>query len=202
MNLGSTLIKGFLNVTGKIRANKIQTDLIEANIATTSVAGLLSPTDKQKIDGALSSASVATTSANGLMSSTDKTKLDGIATGANNYTHPVTHAPSIIAQDANNRFVTDAKISAWDAKASTAAVTTSANGLMIASDKSKLDGVAAGANNYSHPASHPASMITGLPTSLPANGGNSDTIDGIHIVISTTDPGTPVANTLYIKIEA
>ena len=31
---------------------------------------------------------VATTSANGLMSSTDKSKLDGIATGANAYTHP------------------------------------------------------------------------------------------------------------------
>lgn len=32
--------------------------------------------------------SVATTSANGLMSSTDKSKLDGIATGANNYSLP------------------------------------------------------------------------------------------------------------------
>lgn len=42
--------------------------------------------------------SVATTSANGLMSSTDKTKLDGIATSANNYTHPTSagnkHIPS------------------------------------------------------------------------------------------------------------
>ena len=32
--------------------------------------------------------SVASTSANGLMSASDKTKLDGIATGANIYTHP------------------------------------------------------------------------------------------------------------------
>ena len=31
---------------------------------------------------------VATTSANGLMSSSDKSKLDGIASGANNYSHP------------------------------------------------------------------------------------------------------------------
>ena len=31
---------------------------------------------------------VATTSSNGLMSSTDKSKLDGIASGANKYTHP------------------------------------------------------------------------------------------------------------------
>lgn len=34
--------------------------------------------------------SPATTSANGLMSSTDKAKLDGIAANANNYTHPTT----------------------------------------------------------------------------------------------------------------
>jgi len=45
-----------------------------------------------------------------------ETKLNGIAVGANNYTHPATHAPSIIAQDANNRFVTDAYIATWDAK--------------------------------------------------------------------------------------
>lgn len=40
------------------------------------------------------------------------------------------------------------------------AATQSANGLMSAADKKKLDGVAAGANNYVHPSSHPASMIT------------------------------------------
>jgi len=34
------------------------------------------------------------------------------------------------------------------------------DGLMAKEDKSKLDGVAAGANNYSHPASHVATMIT------------------------------------------
>lgn len=42
--------------------------------------------------------SAATTSAAGLMSATDKTKLDGIATGANNYVHPTSagnkHIPS------------------------------------------------------------------------------------------------------------
>ena len=38
--------------------------------------------------------------------------------------------------------------------------TTSQAGLMSAADKTKLDGVAANANNYSHPTSHPATMIT------------------------------------------
>lgn len=40
--------------------------------------------------------------------------------------------------------------------------TNSSNGLMSSTDKSKLDKIEAGANNYIHPSSHPASMITGL----------------------------------------
>lgn len=37
--------------------------------------------------------------------------------------------------------------------------TTSASGFMSASDKTKLNGIATGANNYTHPSTHPASMI-------------------------------------------
>ena len=48
----------------------------------------------------------------------EQTKLSGIEEGANNYTHPTNHAPSIITQDLNNRFVTDAEKSAWSAKSS------------------------------------------------------------------------------------
>ncbi|MEK8131242.1 hypothetical protein WMW72_25370 [Paenibacillus filicis] len=81
----------------------------------------------------------------------EKTKLAGVAAGANAYVHPSNHPPSIIVQDANNRFVTDAEKASWTAKASTAAATPSASGLMSAADKAKLDGVAAGANAYVHP---------------------------------------------------
>ena len=38
--------------------------------------------------------------------------------------------------------------------------TQSSDGLMSKEDKKKLDGIQAGANNYTHPSSHPASMIT------------------------------------------
>ena len=38
--------------------------------------------------------------------------------------------------------------------------TGSVDGFMSAADKTKLDGVAAGANNYAHPANHPANIIT------------------------------------------
>lgn len=60
---------------------------------------------------------LATTSKDGLMKASDKSKLDGVATGANNYIHPSTHSASIVVQDSNNRFVTDAQITAWNGKA-------------------------------------------------------------------------------------
>ena len=91
--------------------------------------------------------------------SEEKAKLAGVAAGANNYQHPATHPATMIEQDASHRFVTDAEKTTWNGKASTAVVTQSANGLMSAADKKKLDGVAAGANNYQHPATHPASVI-------------------------------------------
>lgn len=47
----------------------------------------------------------------------EKDKLSGIAANANNYTHPANHPASIIAQDASNRFVTDAEKTAWNGKA-------------------------------------------------------------------------------------
>lgn len=59
---------------------------------------------------------VVTTSVDGIMSATDKIKLDSIAASSNNYTHPTNHPPSIITQDANNRFVTDSEKSSWNAK--------------------------------------------------------------------------------------
>lgn len=65
--------------------------------------------------------SVATTSANGFMSSDDKLKLNGVATNANNYVHPANHLPSIITQDANNRFVTDAEKTTWNNKVTSVA---------------------------------------------------------------------------------
>ena len=102
---------------------------------------------------------VASQTINGLMSATDKIKLDGIETGANNYTHPATHAATMIVEDTSHRFITDAERTAWNAKANSTVATVSANGLMSATDKIKLDGIAAGANNYTHPATHDATMI-------------------------------------------
>jgi hypothetical protein len=56
--------------------------------------------------------------------------------------------------------ITQTLLDTWNGKAGTSVATQAANGLMAAADKKKLDGVAAGANNYVHPSAHPASMIT------------------------------------------
>lgn len=66
--------------------------------------------------GGTAHANVVASGAAGFMTGTDKAKLDGIAAGATDYTHPANHAPSIITQDASNRFVTDAEKATWNAK--------------------------------------------------------------------------------------
>ena len=45
------------------------------------------------------------------------TLITNALSGISTYTHPATHAPSIISQDASNRFVTDAEKATWNAKA-------------------------------------------------------------------------------------
>ena len=64
-------------------------------------------------------------------SQADKNKVDS----AVNYTHPTTHSISMITE------TTDKKV-------------------MTAAERTKLAGIATGANNYTHPATHSASMIT------------------------------------------
>ena len=73
---------------------------------------------------------VVTDTLKGYMTPELKKKLDGIATGANNYVHPSTHPATMITQDATHRFVSDTEKNTWNAKASTAVVSTTANGLM------------------------------------------------------------------------
>ena len=98
---------------------------------------------------------VATSSSNGLMSSSDKSKLDGIAAGANKYTHPtytsktsglykvtvdslghISAATAVTKSD-----ITALGIPAQDTTYTNA--TTSKAGLMSSTDKAKLDNISA-----------------------------------------------------------
>ena len=149
---------------------------------------------------------VATTAANGLLSKDDKIKLDGIAEGANNYTHP-TYTSSA---SGFKKFTVDdtGHVSATAVVAKTditglgipaqdttyAAVTTAANGLMIAADKTKLDGIEDNANNYTHPT-----------YTSSASGFKKFTVDGTGHVSATaavaktdiTGLGIPAQDTTY-----
>lgn len=116
----------------------------------------------QKLKTIFATKDVATTSANGLMSNTDKSKLNGIATGAEvnqNAFSNITIGSSTVAADSktdtlvlsagsNVQLGVDAAndvitISATNTTYSDA--TTAAHGLMTAADKTKLNGIATGA---------------------------------------------------------
>lgn len=107
--------------------------------------------------------------------------LEAKADAADAYVHPSAHAASMITQDASNRFVTDAEKEIWNAKQAAGNYATgggtatgtntgdqtnitgnagTATALSAGADRTKLDGIEAGANNYVHPSSHPASIIT------------------------------------------
>ena len=108
---------------------------------------------------------LATKDLDGRMSKSDKAKLDGIAAGANNYTHPDTsgnkHIPAGGASGQVLGWSADGQAKWVEDKDTTySPATTATNGLMSAADKAKLDGVAEGANNYTHPEHHPATVIT------------------------------------------
>ena len=192
---------------------------------------------------------LATTTSNGLMSSSDKTKLNGIETGANKYVHPTytsktsglykitvdgtghvsgTTAVSktditalgIPSQDTTYSDMTGATATAdgthglvpkpskgdqskflradgtWSIPSDTTynLATTTSNGLMSSSDKTKLNGIETGANKYVHPTY--TSKTSGL---------YKITVDGTgHVsgttAVSKTDItalGIPSTNTTY-----
>lgn len=141
---------------------------------------------------------VATANANGLMSAEMVNKLNGIALGANNYVHPthtahdsglykvtvdeqghVSDATEVVKGD-----ITALGIPAQDTTYS--AATSSADGLMSAADKAKLDGIAANANKYELPTAS-ATTLGGVKI-----GANIDITDG---VISVASADTEMSDT-------
>jgi len=63
---------------------------------------------------------ISTSGSGNIITPTERTKLNGIESSANNYIHPTSHAPSIISEDPNHRFVTDTEKNTWNAKSNLA----------------------------------------------------------------------------------
>jgi hypothetical protein len=119
----------------------------------------------------------AVTDATAYATAAQGTKVDGIEANANNYTHPSAHAISFITglQTALDGKVDDSQVLT---NVPSGALFTDTNTTYSVqdgelsqnnftnADHTKLDGIAASANNYSHPAAHDISFITGLQTAL------------------------------------
>ena len=143
------------NGTGVAITTDAATDTVTmgTTAATTSVAGHMSAADKTKLDGVSAGADV-----------TSATNVGSAIHGATAKTTPVdADTMPLIDSAASNvlKKVTWANIKAtlktyFDTLYSLAghvhsAATTSVAGFLSAADKTKLDGIATGANNYTHP---------------------------------------------------
>lgn len=137
--LTSVPVTSVVGQTGNITAAQVATALTDAGYKLTDTTYEL-----------------ATTTSNGLMSSSDKVKLNNIEEGANKYIHPTTagykHIPSGGSSGQILRWGADGT-AVWgeDKDTTYSTATQSANGLMSATDKKKLDGIAENANNYTLP---------------------------------------------------
>ena len=144
------------------------TSNVSANTATQSVSGLMSAADKKKLDGIAKitvDTALSSTSTNPVQNKVIKTELDkkldktgGTLTG--NLTGKYITGTWLQTTEATNLGRAPEKVPVLDQSGwvyyrtpaeiksdigADAVVTTSSNGLMSASDKSKLDGIAAGA---------------------------------------------------------
>jgi hypothetical protein len=142
------------------------------DVATPTRAGFISPEDKTKLDGITENAKhVEDSETNGNI------LVDGQELVV--YKHPTSHPASMITEEETKRFVSDAQIASWDAKAETTVASSTSNGLLSAEDKAKLDTLASGGtkvedstvngnilvnggevNVYSHPATHNLDEVT------------------------------------------
>jgi len=209
---GDASFNGDVHIVGNLKADKINNDYIintETINYTLIVAEDLSLNNRLFIEGDASFnqdvyikgnliSSVATTTANGLMSSSDKSKLDGIEALAD-----VTNATTVEAAGAlMESEVTDLAgikeviISTLQVKPSEGAF---ANG-----DKTKLDGIAASANNYSLPISASDTLggiKVGTNLSIDGNGVLSASASTTYSIATSNDAGL-MSTSHFDKLEA
>jgi hypothetical protein len=171
-------------VAGKQLSTEDYTTVEKSKLSgiATNANNYILPTASSSVNGGVKvSATTQTVTANAVSATAAKTyavQLDASNNAVVNvpwsdtdtvYTHPTTdgnlHVPA--TSTTNNGKVLMAGSTAGSMSWSTLpSVTTSVAGYMSAVDKVKLDGIAAGANNYVKPVNEPISYITGLQTAL------------------------------------
>lgn len=190
------LVGSNVTITPDATNDKVTIGITKANV--TAALGYTPPTTNTTY-------SAATQSANGLMSAADKKKLDGIATGANNYTYtlPTASSSTLGGVKTTSTVTSTSGLTACpiisgvpyykDTNTTYSAATTSAAGLMSASDKSKLDAITASADSVSFSRSLTSGTkigtitINGTNTDLYAPSGGSTSLSGLGITASATE---------------
>ena len=177
----------------------LDSDDILDDLTSTNISSALSANKGRELKALIdekADKTVASTTSNGLMSMVDKIKLDGLS-NTPEYVHPSTHPASMILEDAQKRFVSDTEKSTWNNKADKTIATSSANGLLSSADKSKLDGIATGANKV-----NVVNVLTSTSTTdaLSASAGKTlkDLIDTKTVEVS---PVTSTSNGLMISTD-
>lgn len=167
-NNATTSANGFMSSTDKSKLDGIATGANKTVVDTALSSSSTNPVQNKVINTALAGKSntghthtldsVSETTDKKIMTAAERTKLSGIATGANKYTHPAYTAKSSglykVTVDATGHIsgataVAKSDITALGIPSTNTTygnATTSAAGLMSSSDKSKLDGIASGAN--------------------------------------------------------
>ncbi len=138
--------------------------------------------------GGSAHANVIAGGAAGFMTGAQATKLAGIADNANNYSHPVSHAASMIDEDATHRFVSDTEKSAWDSKADAPTRVTKS----VA-----FSGVTPTANSL-YPFSFDTAVKLGIMTRVSFT---TTDANGVEIKIRSTDSVANESNVLFYSGE-
>ena len=202
------------------------TSNVSATTATESASGLMSAADKKKLDGIAIDTALSSTSTNPVQNKVIKTELDnkldktgGTLTG--NLTGKYLTGTWLQTTAATDLGYTPGKVAVLDQSGwvyyrtpaeiksdigADAVVTTSSDGLMSASDKSKLDGIAAGATVNSASATTPKAAGTasvGSETAY-ARGDHVHPSDTSKFNISggTITGATTINNTLTVSKKA
>lgn len=208
------LVKSAENTTGNVYSEYIYTGEAWEELGTYKSEVDLSPYAKTADVNASLATKVDKVSGKGLstndFTAAYKAKLDGIASGANNYTLPKATSSALggvmVGYTANGRNYAVQLDSAgkafvavpWtDTNTTYSVASSTADGLMSASDKAKLDSIAQGANQYTLPTAA-ASTLGGVKTGYTTSGKNYavvvDANGNAYVNVPWTDNNTTYGN--------
>lgn len=163
-------------------------------VATTSASGFMSASDKSKLNGIASGANAyshpTTTAVTPSLYKVGKDTLGHTVIG-DSFTIPTSLPASDVyswAKASSKPTYTPSEVGASPSNHTHSNATTSVSGFMSNADKTKLDGIASGANNYSHP------TTTAVTPSLYKVGKDSSghTVIGDSFTIPTSLPASDV----------